>query len=266
MARSMFSAEQISAERAEKCAVPSPLLMLQSWVTSENPCSHTYKPPSLLQHSFCSTSRFPSYIKPCCPSGREILHCCPSSNTLPPPCRIQRTAPLFLVLAPVFLIVQKPCLVQYLSFSLGLKRNLAPLLPFPRQWRDLFLARSWKTYQEFSVISLLCPCVTAWPWKNHLHPHLNVLKLHTVWVGGCRAAPTWHDPCGNRKRRGAMQKQLLNFSFRSKSLPAHLSRVGTRCHIWTTAKCFEICSAMQIDAVVSGPCIGIFPCSGCFYQ
>lgn len=153
--------------------------------------------------------------------------------------------------------------MQYLSVSLGIKKNLAPLLPFPRQWGDLFLVRSQKIHQEFSIISLLCPCITAWPWKNHLHPHLYALKLRIIWVRGCRAASTCLDPCSNRKRREAEQKQLLKFSFYSKSLPVHLSRVGTRCHV-QTAKYSERCSAMQIDVVVSGSHIGIFPHSGSF--
>lgn len=38
--------------------VPSSLLMLQSWVTSENPGSHTSKPPSLPQDTLCSSSSF----------------------------------------------------------------------------------------------------------------------------------------------------------------------------------------------------------------
>lgn len=38
--------------------VPSSLLMLQSWVTSEKPGSHTSKPPSLPQDTLCSSSCF----------------------------------------------------------------------------------------------------------------------------------------------------------------------------------------------------------------
>lgn len=97
----------------------------------------------------------------------------------------------------------------------------------------------------------------AWSCKNHLHPDLDALKLHTVWMRGCRAAPTRHDWHGNRKRRRL--KQVLNFSFCSRCLPVHLCRVGTRNYMRTTPKLFKMGLPTQIDVV---PCKGLFPCSG----
>lgn len=173
---------------------------------------HTHLPLCYKTYfSSCPVYKFPSqhWIVLLSREGGGTLCSYPSSSFFSPPYWAQRTqgsAPTVHI-SPLF---NNPVFFCNIFLSpLGIKRNFAPLLPFPRRWGDLFLAQSWKTYQESSVISLLCPWTTAWPRNNHLHPHLKVLKLYVVWVRGCTAAPTSCNPCGNRKRSKIVLKFLL---------------------------------------------------------
>lgn len=84
--------------------------------------SHLWKPVfTHIQTSLTATRLIllqlpgsPAYIKPCCPSGREILPCCPSSNILLHLYCVQRTAPVLLVLVPLFLISPSCCATAFL--------------------------------------------------------------------------------------------------------------------------------------------------------
>lgn len=85
---------------------------------------------TLLQFQF---PVFPAYIKPGFLSGRGILHCCPSSKILSLPFRGLQGASGFSPVVPHYPTVQKPFLCSILSISLCTKRNLDPLLPFPKK-------------------------------------------------------------------------------------------------------------------------------------
>lgn len=92
--------------------IPSSLLMLQSWVTSENPGSHTSKPPSLPQDTLCSSSSF-QFPQPT--ANLAALQVGKSYLAVPAPKSFHFLSPLVLVLLFITTLFNSPsCAVSFL--------------------------------------------------------------------------------------------------------------------------------------------------------